>query len=268
MDEVKKIIESKEDIRDKTSKILELDFSDSDVDYIAETIINLYEDAYDEIDITKEEIEEDIREISYRNLYLSMSIENKDSKKEDAINQKDKFIKKIQRLIRNKTKGLKENKGESVMKPEEEPIIVEEAPVIREEDIKEENPSTIVYPEIIDDTKDEKTIAPIYEYTPVNNVSPDNNYSFVESTPSFNYMSGYTDDSLSLTEQINRVKARMRAIEAEEIRKLELEYKKRNIVKNYEKRKQEILMSLENEMKKELAAVDYEMNNLGSKRAI
>ena len=78
----------------------------------------------------------------------------------------------------------------------------------------------------------------------------------------------YTDDSLSLTEQINRVKARMRAIEAEEIRKLELEYKKRNIVKNYEKRKQEILMSLENEMKKELAAVDYEMNNLGSKRAI
>ncbi len=39
MEEVNKIVESKEDIRDKTSKILELDFSDSDIDVLLKLLL-------------------------------------------------------------------------------------------------------------------------------------------------------------------------------------------------------------------------------------
>ncbi len=273
MEEVNKIVESKEDIRDKTSKILELDFSDSDIDDIAEAIINMYEDAYDEIYLSKEEIIEDIREISYRNAYLSMVKDDNNSKKEDALNQKDKFIKKILRLIRNKTKGLKENKGEPTTKQDEETIWVPESVAVEEnsttDETKDKTPSTIIYPEIIDDTKKDNTPNPLYDYNPVNGpINNNTSYNYVDPNPNYNYMGNYIDDSLSLTEQINRVKARMRAIEAEEIHRIELEYKKRTIINNYNKRKEEILANLEKEMQKELAQIDYEINSLKSQRAI
>lgn len=263
--EIAKIIEGEQSISEKLERILNLEFVDNPSEITA-AIVSLYEEAYDDIDITEEELEEDIKQLSYRNSYLLSNPEN-DAKREDALNTKDRIIKKIEKMMKNKTKGLRENK----MKKEELTL----------------KDDSVVYP--IDENG---RVTTVEEVRPVEIYSSRNTGKF-DTTPKYDWTQGsdlFQQDqeknsfgvfqtppligdtpitfphtqatSDRYEDRISQIRNKYKALEEAEIRKEELTQAKDDIDQKYREEFDRIQRELNMRKERELSEVDKEIKSI------
>ena len=263
--EIAKIIEGEQSISEKLEKILNLEFVDNPSE-ITTAIVSLYEEAYDDIDITEEELEEDIKQLSYRNSYLQSNPEN-DAKREDALNTKDRIIKKIEKLMKNKTKGLRENK----MKKEELTIkndsvvypITEDGTVTSVEEVKPVEIYSTRNTERFDTT-------PKYDWTQGSDLfqqeKEQSNYGVFQ-TPPLIGDTPITFPHTQVTEErfedkIDMIRKKYKALEDAEIRKEELTRRKEEIAQKYTQELERIQRELSNRKEQELSDIDKEIKSI------
>ena len=265
-EELKRIANGEGTAKEKASKILNLEFIEEDVDKVTDAIVQLYQESFDEIDLDDNDIEnlrENIREISYRNSYL-INEDHDDLKSEDAIEQKDSFIRKIEKAFRIETKGLKEN--EEI----EDDIMLEDN---KEDDIVVEPVENEGYPIAIDEEGNVVDLDPSYNYQP--RVNKDGTLTMIrvgndrEEKQSNDRGIDLFDDfkaakQPSKKDRIERIRNKYKALEEAEIKKLNLEERKDNLEREYEHKKADMFKKLEEEKNDKLVSIDNEIQELNN----
>ncbi len=252
---IEEILNSEGTIREKTDKILHLDFIDSDVHELTTKLIEVYEETFEDIIISSLDIEPDIQEISYRNAYLLTEPDNV-SKKENAVNQKEKFIRKVEKYLNTKSKGLEEN----------EEVEVETTPPATEEK-KEEVVTTTQEPYSIDDLYIKPSVI---TNTEIPKLTQEDNKSYEVYNP---YNSFVRNDSFRYEERIMQIKTKFQAIQDDLIKRVKLEEAIANEEAKYEEKiriflakleqeKQEGLLSIEKEKQERLSTIENEIRNI------
>ena len=256
-EEIKKITNEEGTAKEKASRILNLNFVEEDIDKITDAIVQLYQESFDEIDLDDndiEELRENISEISYRNSYL-LNDNNNDSKKDNAIEQKQSFIRKIEKALRIETKGLKENEE-----------IEKEDDSMKKDDNKiddffpfEKDEETETYPTAIDEDGNVVDLDPAYNYQP--RVNKDGTLTMIrmdsnkkEEKQTTDHTLDYFDDYKpskqdSKKDRIERIRNKYKALEEAEIKRINLEERKDNLEREYENKKADMLRRLEEEKK-------------------
>ena len=267
IEELNNITNDEGTAKEKASKILNLNFTEEDVDKITEAIVQLYQDSFNEIDLDDNDIDdirENIAEISYRNSYL-LNDSNNDSKKDNAIEQKQSFIRKIEKALRIETKGLKENEeieGYDDMKKDNNRI----------DDFFQKEEENETYPIAIDEEGNVVDLDPAYNYQP--RVNKDGTLTMIrvdsdkkEEKQTLDHALDFFDDPKpnkqdSKKDRIERIKNKYKALEEAEIKRIDLEERKDNLEKEYEDKKADMLKKLEEEKNDKLNSIEKQIQDI------
>lgn len=266
-EELKRIANGEGTAKEKATKILNLDFIEEDVDKITDAIVQLYQESFDEIDLDDndiDELRENVSEISYRNSYL-LNEDHDNPKSENALEQKESFIKKIQKALRIETKGLKENE-------EIEDDIVLENNKVEDKEMFNGKPEIEddAYPIAIDEEGNVVDLDPSYNYQP--KVNKDGSLTMIrignDSKEEKNTFDFFDDvkpvNRSSKKDRIEKIRNKYKALEEAEIKKIDLEERKDNLEREYENKKADMLRKLEEEKNNKLISIDNEIQHLNN----